>query len=201
MRTIDQEGFDRLARTVSGGTDRRRLLAGLLGAVLAGSLGGATADAKRKRQRHKRRVKAQKGGNASGNSPNAKRCQKGGWATLARAGDAAVPFTSENECVRYGAQGGQLAVVNPCHGQPDGTTCGGGVCCGEQCQAGSCCPENNAGCTGGRVCTGNRLCVVGCDVSEQKCGCGACFRNLSWWANGHLRRFSLFLLPGELRCL
>jgi hypothetical protein len=148
---MDADGFDRLARTVSGGTDRRRVLTGLLGAALAGSLGGAAADAKGKRQRHKRRVKAQKGGN-KGNSPTAKSCQKGGWATLARAEGAAVPFVSEEECVSYGAQGGVLVVVNPCHGEPDLTSCSGGVCCGEQCQAGECCPENNAGCTGDQTC-------------------------------------------------
>ena len=49
-----------------------------------------------------------------GNSANAKACQKGGWATLARTEDPGTPFTSQDECVRYGARGGVLTVyVSP----------------------------------------------------------------------------------------
>lgn len=41
-----------------------------------------------------------------GNSPNARLCQKDGWQTLYdRNGD---PFTSEQACTSYGAQGGQI---------------------------------------------------------------------------------------------
>jgi len=172
---MDPSRFDDLARALNRPASRR-LLAGLLGAALAGSLGGAAADAKSKRLRHKRRVTAQKGGN-KGNSPTAKSCQKGDWRTLARAGDAAVPFTSEEECVSYGAQGGTLVplVVNPCDGEPDGTSCSAGVCCDEQCQAGACCP-NNAGCSGTTpACTdGTCVCQGNSCGSGQVCSEGTC---------------------------
>jgi hypothetical protein len=41
-----------------------------------------------------------------GNSANAKACQKGGWQLLHTS--AGQPFTSEQECVSYGAHGGIL---------------------------------------------------------------------------------------------
>jgi hypothetical protein len=111
---MDATQFDRVAKAVGQGASRRRLLTGLLGVALAGSLGDATVSAKRTRQHHKHRLKAQKGGNANGNSQNAKRCQKGGWATLARAEDPIVPFATQDACVSYGARGGQLVpVVDP----------------------------------------------------------------------------------------
>jgi hypothetical protein len=41
-----------------------------------------------------------------GNSASAKLCQKGGWATLQSS--TGGTFTSEDECVSYGAKGGEL---------------------------------------------------------------------------------------------
>ena len=163
--SIGPTGFDALVRSLHRPTSRR-LLAGLLGATLAGSLGGVT-DAKRQRQRHERRLKAQKG-----NSPTAKRCQKGGWRTLARAEDPTIPFTSEEECVSYGAQVGPPVplVVNPCYGEPDLTACSAGVCCDQQCQTGACCPENNAGCSGTTPFCHEGSCE-GC-TSDGDCGSG-----------------------------
>jgi hypothetical protein len=52
-------------------------------------------------------------GPGNGNSANAKLCQQGGWATLARTGDSGTPFTSQDECVRYGARGGVLTAYVP----------------------------------------------------------------------------------------
>jgi hypothetical protein len=45
---------------------------------------------------------------AQGNSENAHACQKGGWASLARAEDPDTPFANQDDCVSYGAQGGAL---------------------------------------------------------------------------------------------
>jgi hypothetical protein len=50
------------------------------------------------------------------NSDNAKACQKGGWETLAREETPTVAFQNQDECVSYGAQGGELVahvVLNP----------------------------------------------------------------------------------------
>jgi len=44
----------------------------------------------------------------NGNSENAKACQKGRWATLAREEDPGTAFQSQDECVSYGANGGVL---------------------------------------------------------------------------------------------
>ena len=44
---------------------------------------------------------------AGGNSPSAKKCQKGGWTTLVRADQ--TPFASEKECTSYAAKGGTLS--------------------------------------------------------------------------------------------
>jgi hypothetical protein len=65
---MDAKHFDRVAKAVGQGTARRRLLTGLLGAILAGSLGYADAPAKGKRQHHRRhRLTGQKkGDNAQG---------------------------------------------------------------------------------------------------------------------------------------
>ncbi len=71
-------------------------------------MGDAIVSAKGTRHR-RRRVQAQKG-----NSQNAKRCQKVGWATLARAEDPIVPFANQDACVSYGARGGQpVPLVDP----------------------------------------------------------------------------------------
>lgn len=43
-----------------------------------------------------------------GNSDNARLCQKGGWQSLARAESPAIAFVNQGECVRYGAQGGEI---------------------------------------------------------------------------------------------
>jgi hypothetical protein len=48
-----------------------------------------------------------------GNSPNAKRCQNGGWATLAPEEDSSVAFVSQEACVSYGAQGGTIVDYEP----------------------------------------------------------------------------------------
>ena len=48
---------------------------------------------------------------AQGNSDNAHACQKGGWASLARADDPDTPFANQDECVSYGAHGGQIVAV------------------------------------------------------------------------------------------
>lgn len=61
-----------------------------LAALLALSVGVSTASA----------------GNG-GNSANAKLCQKGGWATLARSEDSSS-FANQGDCVSYGAHGGKL---------------------------------------------------------------------------------------------
>jgi hypothetical protein len=46
---------------------------------------------------------------AQGNSQSAKLCQKGGWRLLQTGGGAT--FTNQDECVRYGAQDGQLQAI------------------------------------------------------------------------------------------
>ena len=46
-----------------------------------------------------------------GNSLNAKACQKGGYAALARAEAPTTAFTSEEECTSYAAKGGTLTAV------------------------------------------------------------------------------------------
>ena len=56
-----------------------------------------------------------------GNSTNAKLCQKAGWQTLMDSSSA--PFTSQDECVSYGARGGAIYAlasleVEPCSSQP-----------------------------------------------------------------------------------
>jgi hypothetical protein len=48
---------------------------------------------------------------AQGNSEHAKRCQKGGWEDLAPSETPTVPFANQDECVRYGAQGGTIVGV------------------------------------------------------------------------------------------
>ncbi len=56
-----------------------------------------------------------------GNSANAKQCQKGGWASsaLQNGSGQQLTFTSEEECVSYGATGGELfkpsVTANPTH--------------------------------------------------------------------------------------
>jgi hypothetical protein len=49
------------------------------------------------------------GGKANG----VKACQKGGWETLARSGDAGTPFVSQKECVSYASNGGTLVPYVP----------------------------------------------------------------------------------------
>jgi hypothetical protein len=44
----------------------------------------------------------------SGNSGNAKACQHDGWQTVTRSD--LTPFTSQSDCVSYGAQGGAIVV-------------------------------------------------------------------------------------------
>jgi hypothetical protein len=56
-----------------------------------------------------------------GNSVNAQLCQKGGWQTLMDS--SAAPFSSDGECVSYGAHGGAIFAlarleVEPCATQP-----------------------------------------------------------------------------------
>ncbi len=56
-----------------------------------------------------------------GNSANAKLCQKAGWQSLMDS--SAAPFSSEDECVSYGAHGGAIYAladleVEPCANQP-----------------------------------------------------------------------------------
>jgi hypothetical protein len=48
---------------------------------------------------------------AGGNSTVAKQCQKNGWTTLYRS-DGSM-FTSETDCVSYGAQGGTILTAPP----------------------------------------------------------------------------------------
>jgi hypothetical protein len=48
---------------------------------------------------------------SGGNSANAKLCQKGNWANLAPAEDPSVAFVSEEACVSYSAQGGNIDTV------------------------------------------------------------------------------------------
>ncbi len=55
-------------------------------------------------------VSAKPGGS---NSPNAKLCQKGGYANLATTADPATAFASEEACVSYAAKGGTLATYVP----------------------------------------------------------------------------------------
>jgi hypothetical protein len=56
-----------------------------------------------------------------GNSVNAQLCQRGGWQTLMDS--SAAPFSSDGECVSYGAHGGAIYAlarlnVEPCATQP-----------------------------------------------------------------------------------
>lgn len=51
---------------------------------------------------------AKPAGNGSGNSANAKACQKGGWQSLARSEDPRFAFGKQGDCVSYGAQGGVI---------------------------------------------------------------------------------------------
>ena len=160
---MDEQRFDALARAVSAGTSRRHVLgvlAGSLGTMLGGGLVPRAQGAPTK---------------GKGNSQNAKSCQKGGWQTQARSETPTVPFTSEEECVSYGAQGGTLVplVVNPCAGQADGTTCSAGVCCGEQCLAGACCPITTT--TGAGSCCANAAnCAAACCTGRAAGGCAGC---------------------------
>jgi hypothetical protein len=165
---MDPTSFDDLVRSLHRPTSRR-LLAGLLGAALAGSLGGA-ADAKSKRQHHKRRVKAQKGGNANGNSQNAKRCQKGGWATLAPSENPATPFANEEECVSYGAKGG--TIVDACRGLSTPCNPTTDTCCQETGSVTVCAFENQCFSPRGDVPEGD----VCCRQAGQPCvdGCACC---------------------------
>lgn len=55
-------------------------------------------------------VVAKPSGNGSGNSANAKACQKGGWQNLARSETPWLTFNNQGDCVSYGAQGG---VIHP----------------------------------------------------------------------------------------
>jgi hypothetical protein len=114
---MDAKHFDGVAKAIGQGQSRRRLLAGLLGATVIGSLGREAVMAKGTRSHRKRHpVQAQKG-----NSPNAKQCQKGGWARLAPSDAPTTPFANEEACVSYGAQGGTIvALVIP----PPPPTCG-----------------------------------------------------------------------------
>ena len=66
----------------------------LLCAVLAMAVGASTANA------------------GGGNSGNAKLCQKGGWMSLQ--GSDGTQFTSQDECVSFGAQGGTIVAKPPC---------------------------------------------------------------------------------------
>jgi hypothetical protein len=43
-----------------------------------------------------------------GNANNTKHCQKGGWASLARTGEASTAFVSQGAGVSYAAQGGTI---------------------------------------------------------------------------------------------
>jgi hypothetical protein len=161
--------FDRVAKAVAQGPSRRGLVAGLLGAVLAGSQDRAAA-AKRKRRHHKRRLKAQKrtATPGKGNSQTAKDCQKGGWATLARAEEATVPFATQDACVSYGAGGGTLVPV--CVPVCAGKACGADDDCGTPCPTGPCSATNHICAAGTCVCPADGFLLVN----------GACFhRNIS----------------------
>jgi hypothetical protein len=66
---------------------------------------------------------------SGGNSGSAKICQKGGWASSALQNGSGQPltFSSEDECVSYGAHGGELfkpsLVAVPSHaGEEEGST-------------------------------------------------------------------------------
>jgi hypothetical protein len=55
---------------------------------------------------------AAKGGSTTtGNSPNAKACQKDGWKALARSTSPTVAFMSETECTGYAAKKGNTIVA------------------------------------------------------------------------------------------
>lgn len=53
------------------------------------------------------------------NSANAKLCQKGGWQLLQKADG--TPFTSEQECVSYGATGGTVVPIPTATATPSST--------------------------------------------------------------------------------
>ena len=118
---MDADGFDRLAKTVSGGTDRRRLLAGL-GAVLAGLRGQPVAAAPAK--------------------PNGKPCTKNGQCRSEHC--CRVAGQNSGTC-RECCDDGDCGPGRLCHNQtcvPDAGTCTAGqnLChdgtapCGPGCQ-------------------------------------------------------------------
>lgn len=114
---MDSAWFDAMSKVVGRETTRRQVLGGLLGTALGSLLAGQATDAKRKRQQSKPRRTGRRrnrvSGAAQGNSPVAKACQAGGWATLAPAEDNRVAFGNQGACVSYGAQGGTLVPVVP----------------------------------------------------------------------------------------
>ena len=71
-----------------------RAVVGALAVTLGLCLGVATATATK-----------------SGNSANAKLCQKGGWMSLQ--GSDATQFASEEDCVSFGAAGGDIPHTAP----------------------------------------------------------------------------------------
>jgi hypothetical protein len=116
----------------------------------------------------------------SGNSTNAKQCQKGGWRTLFTS--TGGTFTSQDDCVAYAAGGGTISDT-PTHtltvskaGTGSGNVTGAGIDCGSDCsenypqgdsvtltaEAGT--GSTFAGWSG--ACTGTGTCTVTLDANK-----------------------------------
>lgn len=121
---MDAKQFDRVVKAVGAGRSRRRVLAGLLGAVLTGALGQSAGSAKRKRQDQRRhRPLAQRGGNdnSQGNNNNQGDTRKPDGATCARDGQCrsgkcctASPTDRQGICTVLGTVTNCLACGNRC---------------------------------------------------------------------------------------
>jgi hypothetical protein len=116
---MDDKQFDRVARVVGEGIPRRRLLSGLLGAVLAGSLGRAATSAKGKRQHHGRRRGKVQANAGPTPKPNGSKCAKNSQC-------------QSGHCC--GSRSNRICQVPSC----DGKACGADDGCGGTCQTGTC---------------------------------------------------------------
>jgi len=156
---MDAGQFDRLAKVLSSGATRRRLVTGLGSTILTGLIGVPDAAAKRKRHV----------------SASTKKCRQvgapceGNQAETCCAGLACVTSDrgSARRCTPCAAEGASCA---------GGEACCGGVCCRDELidPVGTCCASRDRCCgrdccTEGEVCDQRFLMCVPCQKEEDFC--------------------------------
>jgi hypothetical protein len=177
---MEANQFDRVARAVGQDTARRRLLAGLLGAVLAGLGLGAGAAKRHQHQARKRRHRAGQQRSQAAKSAKAPACKKGKGGNSECAQFCAVVFGADTaaaaQCTSEGTRCQGLCATCGTSTAPSALCCpreSNGLCTAYA--AASCCGGTTPTCTDGTcVCQGDS-----CGEGQVCCGgtCQECCRS------------------------